>query len=184
MGDVILRAWMFGGMGRDVQIFDPVVIVKPEVIEIGDYCRIDSFVKLEGGLALVIGARVHIASFAHLNIGGGELWIGDGAAFASGSKVISGSNTPEGVSLSAVALPEDQKIVRSRTVIGKNATVLTNAVVLPGAVLWEGSILAAGGVATKDIPPFEIWGGVPARKIGVRNPGRNEIDVLRGVAVG
>lgn len=42
------------------------------------------------------------------------------------------------------------------------------AIILPGATIGQGAVVAAGAVVTKNIPPFEIWGGVPAKKIGLR----------------
>jgi acetyltransferase-like isoleucine patch superfamily enzyme len=41
--------------------------------------------------------------------------------------------------------------------------------VLPGVTIHEGAVLAAHAVATKDVPPFSIAGGIPARLIGKRN---------------
>jgi acetyltransferase-like isoleucine patch superfamily enzyme len=41
--------------------------------------------------------------------------------------------------------------------------------VLPGVTIHEGAVLAAHAVASKDIEPFTIAGGIPARKIGERN---------------
>lgn len=38
-------------------------------------------------------------------------------------------------------------------------------IVLPNVHLGRGAVVAAGAVVTKDIPPFEVWGGVPAKKI-------------------
>lgn len=43
-----------------------------------------------------------------------------------------------------------------------------NATILKGVTIGKGSVVAAGAVVTKDIPPYEIWGGVPARRIGKR----------------
>ena len=40
-----------------------------------------------------------------------------------------------------------------------------SSIILSGVILGEGCIIAAGSVVTCDIPPCEIWGGVPARKI-------------------
>jgi acetyltransferase-like isoleucine patch superfamily enzyme len=42
------------------------------------------------------------------------------------------------------------------------------SIVLAGVTVGRGAIVAAGSVVTKDIPPYEIWGGVPARKIRER----------------
>ncbi len=149
-------------------IFDPVIITKKEQVHIDDTSRIDGFVKIEGGEGVHIGAYVHVASFAHLNIGGGELVIEDYAAVASGGKVITGSNQIDAPSCSAVAPADMQKIKRSKVVIRKYAVLFTNAVVLPGVTIGEGAAIAAGAVVTKDVPAWEIWGGVPAKKIGHR----------------
>lgn len=39
------------------------------------------------------------------------------------------------------------------------------AIILAGVRIGKGSIVAAGSVVTKNIPPCEIWGGNPAKKI-------------------
>lgn len=43
------------------------------------------------------------------------------------------------------------------------------AIILPNITIGKGSVIAAGAVVTKDIPDFEIWGGVPAKKIADRS---------------
>jgi acetyltransferase-like isoleucine patch superfamily enzyme len=43
------------------------------------------------------------------------------------------------------------------------------AIILPGVTVGEGAVVAAGAVVTKDVEPFSIVGGVPAKVIGVRN---------------
>jgi acetyltransferase-like isoleucine patch superfamily enzyme len=40
--------------------------------------------------------------------------------------------------------------------------------IVGGVTIGMGSIIAAGSVLTKDVPPCEIWGGVPAKKIRER----------------
>lgn len=44
------------------------------------------------------------------------------------------------------------------------------AIILPGVKVSEGAVVAAGAVVTKSVEPFSIVAGVPARKIGERNP--------------
>ena len=55
-----------------------------------------------------------------------------------------------------------------RTVIEADAWVGYGAVILAGVRIGRGAIVAAGAVVTKDVPPYEIHGGVPARRIGTR----------------
>jgi acetyltransferase-like isoleucine patch superfamily enzyme len=154
--------------GPEALVLSHVVQLNPGKINIGRGSRVDSFVKLEGGEGLVIGRYVHIASFAHIGIGGGTTLIEDYAAVASGGKVISGSNQTDAPTMSAVAPRSLQRVVRMMTTLGKWSCVCTNAVVLPGVKLGEGAVLAAGAVAVKDIPDWEVWGGVPARFIAKR----------------
>ena len=45
---------------------------------------------------------------------------------------------------------------------------MPNAIILDGIHIGEGAIVAAGAVVTKDVHPFSIVGGVPARVIGWR----------------
>ena len=43
------------------------------------------------------------------------------------------------------------------------------SIILPGVTIGQGAIIAAGAVVTKDVSPFHIVGGVPAKVIGERN---------------
>ncbi|WP_418409957.1 acyltransferase [Alistipes sp.] len=52
------------------------------------------------------------------------------------------------------------------------------AIVLPGITIGEGAIVAAGAVVCKDVEPWTVVGGVPAKKIGVRD--RKEYDYTPG----
>ena len=62
-------------------------------------------------------------------------------------------------------------------VIEKNAVLAIGVIVLPGVTIGEGSIIAAGAVVTKDIPPFCLAGGVPARIL-------RDYEVRDGIPVG
>ena len=54
-------------------------------------------------------------------------------------------------------------------VIGDRAWVSSHSVVLPGIVIGEGAVVAAGAIVTKDVAPYTIVGGNPAKPIGRRN---------------
>ena len=151
-------------------VYEPVVILKPEVVEIDPEARVDSFVKIEGGQGVKIGRWVHIASFCHINLGGGEVVIEEGAAASSHVVIIGGSNEITGISCSAAAPKDMQVVSRKKTVIGRNAVLFAAAVILRGVTIGEGAVIGAGAVVRQDVPPFEVWAGVPARKVGVRTP--------------
>lgn len=56
----------------------------------------------------------------------------------------------------------------SPIVIGDRAWISFRATILPGVTIGEGAVVAANSVVTKDVPPFTVVGGIPAKKIGER----------------
>lgn len=65
-------------------------------------------------------------------------------------------------------LGEGAKRIFKRIRIGNNCTIGMNSIVMPGVTVGDNSVVAAGAVVPMNvvIPPNEIWGGIPARKIG------------------
>jgi len=53
--------------------------------------------------------------------------------------------------------------------IGDRVWVGYRALVMPGVTIGEGAVVAAGAVVTRDVAPFTIVAGNPAREIGPRN---------------
>lgn len=49
--------------------------------------------------------------------------------------------------------------------IGDNVWIATRAIILKGVTIGEGAVIAAGAVVTKDVAPFTLVGGVPAKLI-------------------
>jgi acetyltransferase-like isoleucine patch superfamily enzyme len=62
-----------------------------------------------------------------------------------------------------------------RTVIGDDAWIGYGAVIMSGVRIGRGAIIGAGSVVTKDVPPYEIHGGVPARKLRDRFSSPDEV---------
>lgn len=57
---------------------------------------------------------------------------------------------------------------KGNTVIGNDVWVGYEAVILSGVHIGDGAIIGTRAVVTKDIPPYTIVGGVPAREIRKR----------------
>lgn len=53
--------------------------------------------------------------------------------------------------------------------IGDRAWIGPNVIILHSVTIGEGAVVAAGAVVTKDVPPYTLVGGVPAKVIGERN---------------
>jgi len=50
-------------------------------------------------------------------------------------------------------------------VIKQGASIGANSTIMPGITIGEGAIVAAGSVVTKDVPPYKVVMGVPARVV-------------------
>ena len=53
-----------------------------------------------------------------------------------------------------------------RTLIRRGATIGANATIVCGVTVGEYAFIGAGAVVTRDVPPFALMAGVPARQIG------------------
>ena len=67
-----------------------------------------------------------------------------------------------------IAFDEYKLIDGYGAVIGNDVWIGSNAIILGGVTIGDGSIIAAGAVVTKDVPPYAIVGGVPAKVIRYR----------------
>ncbi len=54
-------------------------------------------------------------------------------------------------------------------VIENHVWIGARAMILPGITIGEGAVVGGGSVVTKNVEPYQIVAGVPARKIGVRS---------------
>ena len=52
--------------------------------------------------------------------------------------------------------------------MGPYAWICSRSIILPGVKIGEGAIVASGAIVTKDVAPYDIVGGIPAKVIGKR----------------
>lgn len=162
------RRFPFAACGHDVTIYEWVRVLAPERIEIGDHVIVDDFVFLDGKGGVVIGSHVHIAGFVSL-VGGGALELGDFCGLSAGSRVVTGTDLADGSGLIGPTVAGDLRAVRrGRIVIGEHAFVGTNAVVHPDVTIGAGAVVGSGAVVTRDVEPWTINVGIPARPVGQR----------------
>ena len=96
---------------------------------------------------------------------GGEVEIGDRTLIGYRTIISSANHTiPEnkGRIFGAGHVPE-------KVSIGKDVWIGGNSVIVAGVTIGEGAVVAAGSVVTKDVAPYTIVGGIPAKFIKNRN---------------
>ncbi|MBV8731891.1 MAG: acyltransferase [Acidobacteriia bacterium] len=63
---------------------------------------------------------------------------------------------------------QDQGFQGAPITIGEDVWIGTHVVILPGVTIGKGAIIAAGSIVNRNVPAYQIWGGVPARFIKER----------------
>jgi maltose O-acetyltransferase len=115
----------------------------PECITIGDHSIVGYDAFFDGRYRLTIGNNVNIA--------------GEVAIFTA-------QHDPEAADFHMVGAP---------VVIGDHAYIGTRVTILPGVTIGEGAVVATGAVVAKDVAPYTMVGGIPAKYIKDR---RRDLD--------
>ena len=106
------------------------------------------------GKNITIGKDVFINSGCHFQDQGG-ITIGDGSLI--GHNVILATVNHD------LAPKNNRKNHYAPITIGNHVWIGSNATILPGVTIGEWAVVAAGAVVTKDVPPYTVVGGVPAK---------------------
>ena len=129
---------------------------------------IDDFVFIDGGAGVSIGSHVHIASFASLT-GGGSIVLEDYVGISGGSRIVSGTDRFDGSGLTGPTIPPQWRAVeRGQIQIERHAVLGTNVVVHPGVSIGAGAIVGSNSLVTRDLPPWTICHGTPAKPVRER----------------
>jgi acetyltransferase-like isoleucine patch superfamily enzyme len=152
-------------VGENVVIEDGVRILEPGHVSIGSNVYIGHYAVLRGYPTneMIIGDDNWIGQFCYLNSAGG-LRIGSRVGIGPGVKIMSSRHGEEGRTVPVLMC--DLEFVR--VTVEDDCDIGMGAIILPGITIGRGSIVGAGAVVTKDVDPFAIVAGVPARKIGER----------------
>jgi acetyltransferase-like isoleucine patch superfamily enzyme len=151
-------------IASDVELGEDVVIHHPELVNlygcrIGDSTRIGAFVEIQRGA--VVGRACKISSHTFICDGvtiEDGVFVGHGVMFTN--DLFPRALAPDG----RLQTGSDWDLVPTRVAAG--ASIGSNVTIVAGVTIGRGALIGAGAVVTRDVPPFAIVAGVPARVLG------------------
>ncbi|MFA5347787.1 MAG: acyltransferase [Methanoregula sp.] len=127
-----------------------------------------------------MGYRAYIGLGYDISLGSNS-WVGPNVkiyGIGGGGKLIIGDNVliaPEVVELTTQHMYADPEIPifsqgteASTVIIEDMAYIGYRVIIMAGITIGKGAIVGAGAVVTKDVPPYSVAGGVPAKNIKMR----------------
>ena len=159
----------FKSVGEGVTFGELCEVLSPDLISIGDNVHFYRGLYLSPcGTRIDIGSETHFAPYGCLY---GPLTIGKSCAiaahvvFASVGHGYERTDIPMG----------DQPVLKNEILLEDDVWVGANAVITQGVTIGEGTIVGAGAVVTRDVPPYSVVVGAPARVIRDRNKEESKI---------
>lgn len=136
----------------------------------GKSVRLGTSVRMYGPENIYLGNDVIIGDGALFMCTRAKIHVGDHVMFGPQVTVITGEHRMDLVGRYMTTVtneekrPEDDRdvIFEGDNWIGANVTVLS------GVTVGKGAVIAAGAVVTRDVPPYAIVGGVPAKVLKMR----------------
>lgn len=118
--------------------------------------------KIEIGDNCAIGDNSHITAYNHIKIGNNVLM---------GKRILITDNSHGASTLSLMEIPPNKRPLYSKgpVIIEDNVWIGEKSTILPGVHIGFGSIIGANSVVTKDLPPYSLAAGNPAKVIKIIN---------------
>jgi UDP-2-acetamido-3-amino-2,3-dideoxy-glucuronate N-acetyltransferase len=148
-------------INEDVQLGQGVRIPQPELVNlygciIGDQTVIGAFVEIQSGAK--VGSRCKISSHSFICEGvtiEDEVFVGHGVMFTNDRHPRATTATGE--------LQQRADWHLEPTRVHRRASIGSHATILCGLTIGEGATVGAGAVVTRDVPPYAVVVGIPAR---------------------
>lgn len=111
-----------------------------------------------------IGSHVFIGGNAWFS---GEIYIGNYVMFGPSVSILGGDHEYKNLEKPMFFIKENAQRC-APVILEEDVWIGANVTILKGVTIKRGAIVAAGSVVNKDVEAYSIYGGIPAKKIGVR----------------
>jgi acetyltransferase-like isoleucine patch superfamily enzyme len=151
--------------GGDCVFEAGVLVFHPENVHLGHNVYIGHQTILKGYYrnTMRIGDGTWIGQQCFLHSAGG-ITIGDHVGIGPSVRILSSQHTEAGRETPILLSPVEFAAVR----IDEGADLGVGSIVLPGVHIGQGAQVAAGAVVSRDVPPYAVAAGVPAKVIRYR----------------
>jgi galactoside O-acetyltransferase len=113
---------------------------------------------------LEMGRDVALSPCVHLGADGGRVVIGQQTAVGPGTVIRAANHRFDDRERPIMG----QGHVPGEVIIGQDVWIGANCVITPDVEIGRGAVVGAGAVVTRNVAPFDVVGGVPAKRIGRR----------------
>lgn len=162
------EAVQFAEKGSNVTLYPYIVFVRPENLHLKSNLMISEFCWIHAGLRTAIGNFVHVSYYSSV-AGGGLCILEDFVGLSAGVRIITGSELVSGEGLTNPTIPSELRAVsRSFVHLEKHAFLASDVIIHPGVTIGEGAVIASNSVVTKNIEPWTINMGSPAKPVRTR----------------
>ncbi len=167
---IALRRVIFRRLGTSIgnktRLREGIMVRGFKNIVIGEDTGIMQYGKLiANGASIRIGSKCSFNMNVHINAGPiGHILIGDYVLIGPNTLIRSSNHSFSRTDIPIALQGHDGGSIE----IGHDVWIGANCVILPRVRIGAHAIVAAGAVVTKDVAEYEIVGGVPAKRIGMR----------------
>lgn len=118
-----------------------------------------------GVAKLSIGKGTSIGEMNNIRAAGGEIIIGEKCIFSQYITIVAANHL---ISKDKYMIDQAWDTSKNKVVIGDDVWIGSHAQIMPGVTIGTGAIVAAGATVTKDVEPYSIMVGSPARLLRYR----------------
>lgn len=137
--------------------------------------RVEVAARVSIDAASSVGSNTYIGEYTHIT----KASVGSYCSIANNVSIGQGEHVLSNVSTSSVFYQNPWEVLTADDcTISSDVWIGVDAVILRGVNIGFGAVVAANAVVTKDVPPFAVVGGVPARIIRFRFPEAKQKDIL------
>lgn len=128
-------------------------------------CIISAGARVYGARNLIMKGGTFLGQHTTIVAYEAKVCIGENVLIAAGVKLITRSHLYDDIHTPIKA----QGYSNAPITICDDVWIGYNAIILPGVCIGRGAIIAAGSVVNRNVGDYEIWGGMPAKKIKSRD---------------